>query len=434
MSFFLFNTGVCGRVLAGIVAVTLAVPTVFASGPKVFYADPQALADAKAKFQSKNPSLLPAFERLLADAHDALRQESPSVMEKRRIPPSGDKHDFVSQAPYFWPDTNSPGGRYIRRDGERNPESNIDSDAGRMGRVFGNTHTLALAYYFTGDEKYAAKAAQYIRVWFLDPATRMNPNMNFGQGIPGEVDGRAAGLIGARGFVQFVDALALIEGSKAWTPADQKGMVDWMTDYFTWLRTSKIGISEGDASNNHGTFYDTQAVAIAMFLGKDDVARQIVTTARDKRIAKQIQPDGSMPRELQRTKSFGYSLFNLRALEDLASLGQNLGIDLWHFQTPDGRSIRKAMEFMAVYADSTQKWPRQQIGEFNRGGIGPLLLRAAPQYPEAQFESRLRFFTADTLAPNRERLIFRTAPLDVGLKTGGRTLSAADSSQAVRNP
>src|SRR5580765_7806932 len=90
--------------------------------PKVIYADPDALAEAKAKFQANDGSLKPAFKRLLSNARVAMRTKPVSVMDKRRIPPSGDKHDFVSQAPYFWPDTNSPG-HYLRRDGERNPES-----------------------------------------------------------------------------------------------------------------------------------------------------------------------------------------------------------------------------------------------------------------------------------------------------------------------
>jgi len=379
--------------------------------PKVFYADPRALADAKAKFIALDPAIIPACKKLLADADEALKLKPPSVMEKEHVPPSGDKHDYVSQAPYFWRDTNSPGGRYIRRDGERNPEAKIDSDAGRLGAVCSSTHTLALAYYFTGNEVFATHATEIVRVWFLNPATRMNPNLKFGQGIPGEVEGRAAGIIGARGIVELVDALMLLANSKSWTAADQKGMVAWMTDYLNWLRTSKIGIGEGNATNNHGTFYDTQIAAIALFVGKTDVARDVLTGAREKRIAKQIEPDGKMPRELQRATSFGYSLFNLRAMMDLASIGQNLGIDLWHFQTADGRSIRKAIEFMTPYADPEKKWPYQQIHEPNRLSLATILLRAAPEYPDAKFDAALKYFSAGELVASPERLLFRTAQL-----------------------
>jgi len=375
--------------------------------PDVIYADPNALAEAKASFASGNASLKPALDHLFDAAKKALASKPVSVMDKNRVPPSGDKHDYVSQAPYFWRDTNSPDGKYIRRDGERNPESGKDSDAGHIGQICSNVHSLALAYYFSGKEEYAEHAAKLLRVWFLEPATRMNPNLNFGQGIPGEVDGRPMGIIGTRGFVGLVDAIRLLAGSKSWTADDQKGMVAWMTQYLDWLQTSKIGKGEGDATNNHGTFYDTQVAAIAAFVGKSDLARKIISDAKEKRIAKQIEPDGKMPRELQRTKSFGYSAFNLRALEDLASIGQNLGIDLWHFQTSDGRSIRKGLDFMAPYLKADSKWPYEQIEKPDRRSLVYLLLRAAPAYPDAHYESLVKSAGLTELETSEDRLLFK---------------------------
>lgn len=389
--------------------------------PKLIYADPHVLAEAKANYLAGDQSVTPAVKRLLAEAQKALGSKPLSVMDKRRVPPSGDKHDYVSQAPYFWPDA---GGHYVRRDGERNPESGRDSDAGRVGQVCSNVHTLAFAFYFTGDEAFANRAAELLRVFFLKPATRMNPNLNYGQGIPGEVEGRPMGIIGTRGFVELVDALCLLENSKSWTQADLQGMVTWMTQYLNWLQTSKIGIGERDATNNHGTFYDTQAAALAVFVGKPDLARQILNEAREKRIARQIEPDGKMPRELQRTKSFGYSAFNLRALEDLASIGQNLGIDLWHFQTDDGRSIRKALEFMAPYANPARKWPYQQITKPDRSGLILLLLRAAPEYPDAHYERMLDNLSVDDAATAEQRLEFKMGAIPSASIAGKKNGSA----------
>jgi hypothetical protein len=389
--------------------------------PRVIYADPHALAEAKAKFQSGDASLKPVFDELLANAKKALTNKPVSVMDKQQVPSSGDKHDYMSQAPYFWKDES---GHYVRRDGERNPESGKDSDAGRVGKMCSNVHSLAMAYYFTGDEAYAAHAAELLRVWFLNPATRMNPNLNFGQGIPGEVEGRPMGIIGTRGFVELVDDLRLLNNSRSWTAADQQGMTVWMSDYLNWLQTSKIGVGEENATNNHGTFYDTQAAAIAVFVGKPELARKIVTEAREKRVAKQIEPDGRMPRELQRTKSFGYSAFNLRALEDLASIGQNLGIDLWHFTTGDGRSMRKALDFMAPYADPSRKWPYQQIDRPGLGSLDLLLLRAAPAYPDAHYEAALKNPQVSQLAASQERLQFRLGTISgfVAARSSSSTL------------
>jgi len=381
-----------------------------ATGPaNVFCADPAALFAAKTNLAASDSALQPAFHRLLAEANRALAMKPISVMDKQQLPPSGDKHDFMSWAPYFWRDTNSPDGHYVRRDGQRNPKSETDSDAGRLGKVCGNAHTLALAFYFTGDEKYAAKATEIIHVFFLEPATRMNPNLNFGQGIPGEVDGRPEGLISARSLVDLVDAIGLLAGSKSWTPADQQGMTDWIGHYFNWLTTSKIGLGEAAASNNHGTYYDVQATALALFLGKIDYARHLVLTAETKRVAGQIQPDGRMPRELGRTLSFNYSLFNLEALMELAGLGEKAGVDLWHYQTADGRSLLKALEFMATYADPKRDWPYKQIRQPNRSDLDGLLLRAMPEYPQSKLGEATKFFNFDEFADNQIRLLYPTA-------------------------
>ena len=349
----------------------------------VFSADRQTLAASKTAVRSGDPALNSALRQLLDDADSCLDQKPPTVMDKKQVPPSGDKHDYISQAPYFWRDTNSPDGKYIRRDGERNPESKQDSDAGRLGGVCSRVHTLGLAYYFTGDEKYAAKAAEFMRIFFLNPATRMNPNLNFGQRIPGEVDGRPMGLISARGLVDLVDGIGLLAGSKSWTTDDQQKMKAWAADYFHWLTTSKIGLGEDAASNNHGTFYDVQAVSLAMFIGNTNYAREKLLAAREKRIAQEIEPDGKMPRELARTLSFNYSLFNLHAEMNLADLGRAAGVDLWHYQTADGRSLQKAIEFMAPYADAEKKWPYQQIHNANHSELIDVLRQAAVEYPDS---------------------------------------------------
>lgn len=401
------------RIVSVCLGLAFAVLTVSASEvgtnlPHVFCADPHALAAAKTSLAAGESKFQPALHELLIESKRALAMKPVSVMDKPRVPPSGDKHDFVSQAPYFWPDTNSPGGHYLHRDGRRNPEADKNSDAGRLGRVCANARTLALAFYFTSDEKYAAKAAEIIRVWFLNPATRMNPNLNYGQGIPGQVDGRPEGLISARGLVGLMDAIGLLAESKAWTSADQQGMTAWTEAYFHWLTTNPLALREGRAANNHGTFYDTQVVALALFLGKTDAARELLLKDRENRITRQIEPDGRQPRELTRTLSFDYSIFNLRALFNLASLGQNAGVDLWQYQTPDGRGILQALKFMAAYADPGKPWPYQQIHPPKRGDLGELLLRAGGIYPPDELAGAMKFYPASKFISNQLRLLYPT--------------------------
>ncbi len=397
-----------------IVCVLLAVATasqgspVATSLPRVFCADPQALATAKVRLATNDPALAPAFHYLVSEADKILTMKPKTVMDKKTIPPSGDKHDFMSQAPYYWRDTNAPNGHYLHRDGQRNPEAEANSDAGPLMKTCADAQTLALAFYFTGDEKYAAKATEIICVWFLNPATRMNPNLNYGQGIPGETEGRPEGLISARGMMGLMDAIGLLAGSSSWTVTDQQAMTTWGGQYFEWLTTNKLALQESRAPNNHGTFYDVQYVALAMFLDKTNEARNLLLKDREQRIARQIEPDGRQPRELVRTLSFDYSLFNLRALFDLASLGKNAGVDLWHYQTADGRSILNALVFTAAYSDPVKIWPYKQIAKPKNEELDELLLRASAVYSDSRLDEALRQYPLDELAINPNQLLYST--------------------------
>src|SRR5262249_2345304 len=234
------------------------------TAPRVFILNGQRLAETKRRIQSGDQTFAAALAKLESDARKALRQEPVSVVTKAVVPPSGDKHDYMSQAPYFWPDPKKANGLpYIRRDGERNPEINKISDHHTLDQMEAASRTLSLAFYFTGKEEYAAKAAQIILAWFLDPATRMNPNLENGEFIPGVNTGRGIGLIETRGLADVVDAIGLLAGSKSWTPADQRGLADWYARFLKWMLESKNGRDENAAKNNHGTYYDVQTTSFA---------------------------------------------------------------------------------------------------------------------------------------------------------------------------
>ena len=338
-----------------------------------------------------------ALKKLIADADKALAVTPPSVMQKTKVPPSGDKHDYMSIAPYFWPNPATKDGLpYVRKDGKVNPESRAEAANDTLrARLVGTTvETLALGYYFTRDEKYAEHAAKVLRTWFLDPATKMTPHFRFAQAIPGVNDGRGTGLIEARGLADAADAAILLAGSKHWSAADQQALLAWGEVYFEWLLGSKNGQDERAAKNNHGTWYDVQAVKWALVLGRKDKAKEICAEAITRRIGVQIQPDGKQPLELVRTASFSYSCFNLLALARLADLSEHAGVDLWQHKTTDGRSIRAALDFLVPYLGKEPKpWTMQQIHESKPDEVLPVLRAAALAYGDERYESLLKEYS-----------------------------------------
>ena len=376
--------------------------------PRYFAVRPGALAETRARLIAHDASLQPALKALVRAADQALAATPPSVLEKAKTPPSGDKHDYMSIAPYFWPDPNKPDGLpYIRHDGKVNPESREEAfDHGRIGTMAKNVETLALAYYFTGNEAYAGQAAKYLRVWFLDPATRMNPNLNFAQAVPGENTGRGTGILEGRNIAAAADAAQLLAGSAAWTAKDRIEFKAWLEAYFNWLMTSQPGRDEAGARNNHGSFYDVQAMELALVLGRNEAAAQIAETARQKRIGIQIGLAGQQPLELERTAALGYSHFNLEALFTLATLSEHLGVDLWHCRLANGKyALAAALDFLLPYVDDpSKKWPYAQIKKFDRAGFAPQLRLAGMIYHEPAYEKVLARFPE--VARARFQLLF----------------------------
>jgi hypothetical protein len=381
--------------------------------PRVFLLDAKQLQLTRRQIRSKEATVASAWTKLEREARTALSAGPFSVVTKQQTPPSGDRHDYISQAPYFWPDPKSPNGLpYIRRDGERNPEINKITDHRALDDLENAVETLALAYYFKGDEAYAAKATELLRAFFLNPATRMNPNLQYAQYIPGVNTGRGIGLIETRGLTRVVDAVGLLQESKSLTQEDQRVLRGWFGKFLQWMLESKNGQEESAAKNNHGTYYDVQIVSFALFVGKTDLAKQVIETAKQKRIAVQIEPDGRQPLELARTKAWSYSNGNLDGLMQLATLGERVGVDLWNYQSADGRSIRKALDFMIPVALSEQKWNYQELGGVKRESLFPLMRRAALIYRDKQYQA-LMAKVPDVDPADRSRLVAARANTEI---------------------
>jgi hypothetical protein len=373
---------------------TAAPPPPPAPLPAIYGNDPVTLALARDRVRNGDAALKPAFERLIRDADKALALKPASVLDKTKLADSRDPHDYFSLAPYWWPDPAKPGGLpYIRRDGEVNPESKTGTDAPAFARTCDTVELLGLAHYLTGKTAYAEKAAQLARAWFLDPATRMNPRLAYAQGVPGRTVSRGAGILESRHLAALTDGLALIAGSPAWTGADQAAMRAWLETFYAWLVTSKNGRAEAAAKNNHGTWYDAQAAHLELALGKKEAALKRIKAQLPARVATQIEPDGSQPRELARTNSLGYCLFNLEALAALAQLGERAGWpEGWTHATKDGRSLRAALAALAPYIDPAKTWPKKDIKPGDTSRLAPLLRAYLARQPDAQLQALQKKF------------------------------------------
>ena len=309
------------------------------------------------------------------------------TFHKTKMAPTNDKHDYVSQAPYWWPDPNKPDGKpYIRKDGQRNPEIYLLHDRSQLGDLSIVVKKLGLAYYYTADEKYAARARLLLDTWFVNTNTRMNPNLNFGQYVPGLNEGRGIGIIETRGLIAIPDAIALLSGSKSLDGKVVEGVRKWYKEYTNWLLNSENGKNEHDQLNNHGTNYDLHVADFALFTGNKVLAKKVITAFTIPRIEQQFTPEGAQPLELVRTNSWDYANMNLDAWCKLAILSDRLGIDLWHTQTKDGKGIKSAVRWLIPFASGQKKWETQQINPFGYGDMVFIMNKASAKYPDLSFD------------------------------------------------
>ncbi len=365
--------------IAIVILFSLVFSVIDAQKPKSFLVKPERLIQVKNKVKVGDAQTKAWVNHLVKDANKYLTAKAESVTDKKQVPASGDKHDYMSLAPYYWPDPSNPSGPYIRKDGQKNPEINDYSDHKAIDNTTKAVKYLCLAYYFTNDEAYAKKASELVHVFFLDAATKMNPNMKFAQAIKGVNDGRGTGILDSRAFVDVVSFIGLIDGSKAWTNTDKDALKAWFSEYYDWLSNSKNGIDERNAKNNHGIWFDTQMLGIGLYLGKEDAVKEYLKSTIA-RVDVQQETDGRQPLELVRTAALSYSTFCLDAWFTAATLAENVGVDIWNYKTKDGKGIKTAFDWLLPYAMGDKAWTYPQIHDYKKGDFLALLIKTSNHY------------------------------------------------------
>ncbi len=273
-------------------------------------------------------------------------------------------HDYVSEGPYWWPDPKNPGGPYIRKDGIRNPDRFM-GNRDDLGKMTDAVLALGMGAFLIGKAGCADRANHVLSMWFVDRTTRMNPNLEYGQMVRGINTGRGTGIIDTVGLIHAAQGVTLLEAAGGLDAAVAVGVRQWFADYLRWMNTSQKGQDEKKSGNNHATWWTAQAATYASLTGDTAAQKMCWDHYRNYLVPTEIQPDGSCPREEERTNSLSYSSMNLDAFSTVCRLAQLNGVDLWHFRTPEGIGVEKAFNYLTPYVEHPDRWRKQEIGKYS---------------------------------------------------------------------
>ncbi len=265
--------------------------------------------------------------------------------------------DYLSMGDYWWPNPKTKDGLpYERRDGKSNPD-NFDAHRQLLREMRDTVATLASAYLVTGDPAYAARAADWLRVFFVDPETRMNPHLRFAQAVPGVSAGRGIGIIDTLHLAEVPLAVTAITKAPGVPTETIAGVRVWFADYLHWMLTDPNGREEAAAKNNHRVAYTLQVAVFARFVGDAAALNEARRVFRETLLTEQLALDGSFPRELARTKPYSYSIFQLDNLALLTEILSTPEQNLWAFTLSDGRCVAQAVAFLYPYLAERTAWP-----------------------------------------------------------------------------
>lgn len=294
--------------------------------------------------------------RVLKNADAYLNEVPETVTASFCDRSTGTNHDFYSEGDYWWPDEKNPNGPYIRKDGLTNP-ANFTAHREALIRFSQISGALASAYILTKDKKYADKLALHLKAWFVNQDTKMNPNLLFAQAVKGVATGRGIGIIDTVHLVEVTKAIHAIEHSSVLSQSDLEAIKLWFRNYLNWLTTHEYGIAERDNGNNHSVCWTVQVAAFADFTQNQVLINFCKSFYKNTLLPNQMASNGSFPLELQRTKPYGYSIFNLDAMANLCQILSTKKENLFAYTTPDGKNMALGLQFLAPYIQDKTQWP-----------------------------------------------------------------------------
>lgn len=332
--------------------------------------------------ESSDTGLYNPSQAIIKQAELALNRIPEAVIDKTEFAPSGDPHDYYHPAPYWWPNPNTTDGLpYIKRDGVRvpgtimyEPESNR-YDRSRLQRLFDDGITLALAWFVSGDRKYAQHAVAWLRRWFIEPDSRMNPHMIYSQVRRGhnKEEGNGCGIIEMKDLYYYLDAVRILSRSGELADNEIQEFRKWLSSYLEWLLDSRQGKTECEAVNNHGTYYDLQVAAIAAYLDDTDLLFKTLIRAHN-RLAVQFSPDGWQLNEMNRTQTAHYCCFNLQGWLHLSLIAARYGDNLFNHVEAVAPVLHSGIKWLSVHFE--KPWPYQQVEQFDEDRFMPLVCLA----------------------------------------------------------
>ena len=294
-------------------------------------------------------------DRVVRNADKFLQDEPVTVTAFHSDRSSGGLHDYFSEGDYWWPDPKDPEGPYIQRDGLSNPD-NFVAHRKALIQFSVEVASLTAAYKITHNEKYALAAMKHLQAWFVNDATKMSPHLMYAQAVKGRSKGRGTGIIDTIHLIEVARSVEILSAMGALSEKDVETIKNWFSTYVAWMMTHPNGIEERDAKNNHGTCFFMQIAEFAKLIHNDSLIAVAKKRFCEVLLPNQMAENGSFPLELKRTKPYSYSIFNLDAMVTIAQILSDDKDNLWEFSLPDGRNLKKGIEFMYPFIKDKSTW------------------------------------------------------------------------------